>query len=265
MTAIVLAGQRAGEDELARHANAACKAVVKIAGKPMLERVLETLMSSSSIQSIIVSGPNREKLADQNNINELIQAGHAAWLPPQTSPSRSAYAVLRKLQPDEQVLMTTADHPLLSPKIVDEFCSRSIEQDADLTVGLAPYALVHDKFPAMKKTVLRFKGAELCGCNLFTFLTPAGRDAANYWRRVESQRKSPLRVIRSLGWITIAKYFFGVLTLDDALRTLSRKMGLRIRAIILPYADAAVDVDSVSDYCLVQAAFESRTEDAEVS
>jgi molybdopterin-guanine dinucleotide biosynthesis protein A len=256
MTAIVLAGQRDGEDELARHAGAACKAVVEIAGAPMLARVLETLGAASCLGNIIVSGPDNDKLADQELINNLIQADHVSWQPPQASPSRSAYDVLSKLPSHEQVLLTTADHPLLSPEIVDEFCNRSAEQGADLTVGLAPYALVHDKFPAMKKTVLRFKGSELCGCNLFTFLTPAGREAASYWQRVESQRKNPLRVIRSLGWVTIIKYFFGMLTLNDALIALSRNMGLHVQAVVLPYADAAVDVDSVSDYQIVQAAFQ---------
>ena len=112
----------------------------------------------------------------------------------------------------------------------------------------------------MKKTVLRFRDGEFCGCNLFTFLTPAGREAANYWREVEAQRKSPLRVIRALGWFSVVKYLCGKLTLDDALKSLSRNLGLQVRAVILPYADAAVDVDSVSDYHLVQAAFKARAE-----
>ena len=265
MTAIVLAGQRDGEDALSKYAKTACKAVIEIAGTPMLARVLETLRSSESLQKIILSGPSNDKLVDQKQIHDLIQAGDIAWMPPQASPSRSAYDVLCRLPLHERVLLTTADHPLLTPKIVDEFCTRSVEQESDLTVGLAPYALVRDKFPTMKKTVLRFKGGEFCGCNLFTFLTPAGREAAKYWRQVESQRKNPLRVIHALGWIAVVKYFFGMLTLDDALKTLSRNLGLQIRAIILPYADAAVDVDSVSDYRIVQAALQSQLEDSAIS
>ena len=262
MTAIVLAGQRDGEDALAQYAGAACKAVIEIAGIPMLTRVLETLRSSSSLGNIVVSGPGANELEAQEKLSDLIREGNVTWMPPQASPSRSAYDVLCKLPRDEPVLLTTADHPLLTPEIVDYFCAGSTELDADLTVGLAPYALVRDEFPQMKKTVLRFKGIELCGCNLFAFLTPAGREAADYWRAVEAQRKNPLRVIRILGWFNVVKYFFGMLTLDDALESLSRSLGLKVRAVILPYADAAVDVDSVSDYRFVQAAFETRIENA---
>ena len=260
MTAIVLAGQRDGEDALAQHTDAACKAVIEIAGTPMLMRVLETLGASSSLSKIIISGPSLDALSKLEQLDHRIQEGQIGWMPPQASPSRSAYEVLSQLPLDERVLLTTADHPLLTPDIVDEFCAASSTLGADLTIGLAPYALVRDEFPAMKKTVLRFRDGELCGCNLFTFLTPAGREAANYWREVEAQRKSPLRVIRVLGWYNVIKYLFGKLTLDDALKSLSRNMGLQVRAVILPYADAAVDVDSVSDYRLVQAAFKIRAE-----
>ena len=238
MVAIVLAGQRDGEDELARYAGAACKAVIEIAGTPMLARVLTTLGASSSVGELIVSGPGSDKLADQTLINNLIRDKQVSWQAPQASPSRSAYDVLSRLPPQKRVLLTTADHPLLSPKIVDEFCTRSAALGADITVGLAPYALVREKFPAMKKTVLRFRGSELCGCNLFAFLSPAGREAASYWRQVESQRKNPLQVIRSLGWVTVIKYLLGRLTLDAALDALSRNMGLQVGAVILPYADA---------------------------
>ena len=261
MTAIVLAGQRDGEDALAQHTDATCKAVIEIAGIPMLMRVLETLGASSSLSNIIISGPSLDTVSKLEQLDHRIQEGQIGWMPPQASPSSSAYEVLSKLPPDEQVLLTTADHPLLTSEIVNEFCAASSKTGADLTVGLAPYALVRDEFPAMKKTVLRFRDGEFCGCNLFSFLTPEGREAANYWREVEAQRKSPLRVIRALGWFSVVKYLLGKLTLDDALNSLSRNLGLQVRAVILPYADAAVDVDSVSDYRLVQAAFKSRSEE----
>lgn len=260
MTAIVLAGQRDGENALAKHAGATCKAFVEIDGKPMLLRVLATLSSSSSIGKILLSGPHREKLDGQFQITNFMESREIGWLPPQASPSTSAYEALCELSPDERVLLTTADHPLLSVEIIDEFCTRGVKQDADLVIGFAQYSLVKNEFPGMEKTVLRFSDGEYCGCNLFGFLTPAGREAANFWRRTESQRKNPLRVIGSLGWFNVLKYFLGSLTLEGALNALSAKLRLRVRAVVLPFADAAVDVDSISDYEFVQERFLKRQE-----
>jgi len=155
--------------------------------------------------------------------------------------------------PDESpVLVTTADHPLLTTAMVDDFCTQSLERNNDVTVGLAPYDIVKQAYPDMKKTVLRFRDGNYCGTNLFTFLTARGRHLADFWRRVESQRKNPLRIIRLLGWGAVIRYLLGLLTLDMALELVSRRLGLRIGAVILPYADAAVDIDSIDDYAIVQ-------------
>lgn len=252
MTAIVLAGQRDGDNELARHAGASCKAFVEIAGQPMLSRVLDTLASSSTVGDIVLSGPDEATLRDQDAIGDRLRSGEVAWLQPQASPSDSAYKALCTIGPDKRVLLTTADHPLLNTEIVEEFCRQSALSGADVVVGWAPYSLVQDEFPAMKKTVLRFRNAELCGCNLFAFLTPEGRKAAEFWQRLESQRKKPLQIVRFLGWWAVAKYVAGTLTHEDALQAFSIRLGLKIRAAILPFAEAAVDVDSVADYLLVQ-------------
>jgi len=47
---------------------------------------------------------------------------------------------------------------------------------ADAVVGLAPYALVRELFPDMRKTVLRFSDDEYCGCRPVR-LPHAGRPA----------------------------------------------------------------------------------------
>jgi hypothetical protein len=48
----------------------------------------------------------------------------------------------------------------------------------------------------------------------------------------------------------------GMLPLEEALAKLSKRLGLRMRAVILPYANAAIDVDSVADLMLVKGSFE---------
>jgi len=255
MTAIVLAGQRDGEDELAQYAGVDCKAFVEIGGKAMLLRVLDTLKSSACVGDVFLSGPDEQKLQQNGEIERRIRAGEVSWRPPGKSPSSSTYDVLQQLPPGERVLLTTADHPLLTADIVNEFCTRSVDRNADVVVGFAPYSRVQDKFPTMKKTLLRFKGNDLCGCNLFAFLTVEGRQAAGFWRRLESQRKKPVYLIRFLGWLTVIKYLLGRLTLDEALAALSARMGLRIKAVLLSNGDAAVDVDSVSDFKIVRKRF----------
>ena len=88
--------------------------------------------------------------------------------------------------------------------------------------------------------------------NLFAFLTPRAREAADFWRQVENQRKNPLGMIRVLGWTAIWRYLLGRLSLAEALDRISDRLGFKAAAVVLPFPEAAVDVDSVSDWKLVE-------------
>lgn len=250
--AIVLAGDRSKLDPLLELTGAGSKSLIELGGEPMLLRVLRCLRQSSVIGKIITSGPAQSLREGQHAINALIDSGEVDWLPPQATPSTSAYQALQHLPAETAVLLTTTDHIFLNEQILSRFCQQSMETGADVTVGLAPYALVKEAFPELKKTVSRFREGEFCGCNLFAFLTPEGRKAADLWREVEAQRKSPLKIIKLLGWRAVVEYTLGTLSLERAMRMLSKRFGLKLDAVILPFAEAAIDVDSVDDYQVIK-------------
>jgi CTP:molybdopterin cytidylyltransferase MocA len=263
MTAIVLAGDRTKADSLINHTNAGSKAMIDLDGTPMVRRVLNSLRQSRVVKRIRMTGPEASEVATDPALQKWIDDGEIDWTEPGISPSTSAYQAMQGLAPNEAVLLTTADHPLLTPEIVDAFGRQSLADDVDITVGLAPYALVAEAYPGIRKTVLRFSDGDFCGCNLFAFITPEGRRAAKFWRRIEQERKKPLMVIGLLGWWAVIRYRLGLLSLEEALAKLSKRLGLRMRAVILPYANAAIDVDSIADLILVKGALEkAAAEDA---
>ncbi len=90
------------------------------------------------------------------------------------------------------------------------------------------------------------------GCNLFGFLSPRSDRAAEFWGQIEKERKKPLRMIRVLGWRSVVRYLMGRISLDDGLKELSHKMQIKVRAVILPFPQAAVDVDTVDDWHFVE-------------
>lgn len=249
---VILAGERTQRDALRDHSGVACKALIDIGGASMIRRVIQALEGAASIDSIDLSGPTEDCVKADAKLAELVAQQRVGWSPAAGTPSTSADHMLRRFPGTRPVLLTTADHPLLTSEIVDRFCSDSAATGCDVVIGLAPYELVKHTYPDLKKTVLRFRDGNYCGCNLFAFMTEDGRRVADFWRRVEKDRKKPLVVIRLLGLSAVIRYRMGRLTLEDALARLSRKLGLRLGVVILPYANAAVDVDSVADYQLVQ-------------
>lgn len=251
-TSVILAGERADTDPLRVETGVACKAMLDIDGTIMIRRVIDALEAARAVASIHLSGPTEACVKSDAGLAGLIEEKRVDWSPPGPSPSSSAHDMLRRFPAAQPVLITTADHALLTGEIVDHFCQQSVQTGCDVVIGLAPYDLVHQVYPDLKKTVLRFRDGGYCGCNLFAFLTADGRRVADFWRQVEKDRKKPLVVIRLLGLWALLRYKMGWLSLDAALAGLSRRVGLRIGVVILPYANASVDVDSVSDYILVQ-------------
>lgn len=261
--AVVLAGDRRADDPLVIASGKGCKALLPIAGKPMILHVLKTLGESPVISGVCLSGPSAAAVQAEPLLRDDIAAGRIRWRASGPTPSTSAAAALQDLDQAAPVLLTTADHPLLRPEHIAHFCAEALASGADVVVGLAPYAEVRAMFPTMRKTVLRFSDGEYCGCNLFAFLTPRGRAFAELWKQVESARKTPWRVLQLLGWTAVLRYRLGWLGLTQAMSLLTLRTGIRVAAIRMPFGDAGVDVDSPEDHALVEAFMLSRGGSAE--
>ena len=258
-SAIVLAADRELNNPVAEAAKVSCKALTPVGGRPMVLRVLDALENAQNVSTRILVGPEKVSIAENSELNELVSSSQVEWIAPQSSPSLSAFGALQSLPEEAPVLLTTADHALLSEAMVDHFCTAARNSGCDVVAGVARYSLIAEAFPDTLRTVTKLKDGGFCGCNMFAFLTPQARSAADFWRQVESERKKPLRVVKVIGWSAVFRYLCGQLTLDYALAQLSKRMNLKVGVIEMPFAEAAVDVDKVEDWHLVESILAKRT------
>jgi CTP:molybdopterin cytidylyltransferase MocA len=250
--AIVLAGDRGPHDPVAVAAGVPAKCLTPIGGSPMVIRVVRALRDSGRVGRIVLCGPANATVESSPELRALRVDGAIGWVPPQATPCASAAAALATLAGDAPVLVTTGDHALLAPAMVREFLDLAMARGGDVAVALAPYDLVRKAYPQTRRTVLRFSDGRFCGCNLFAFLTARGREMVKIWRQVENDRKNPIRVIGLVGWGAMARYALGTLSLAEGVRRLSRQTAIAASVITLPFAEAAIDVDSVADLELVR-------------
>jgi len=252
---IVLAGEGPGGNPLARALGKDAGILVEVAGKPCVERVFEALSGSESISGGVMIGPEPAVAADKR-LRSQIALHNLQWLPPATGPAESALAALDEIS-DRPVLITSADHALLTPEIIDTFCNLALVSDADFVVGLVPYRQVKAAFPDSRRTQLKFADGTFCGSNLFMVKTPAGAGAVRFWQTMQSHRKRPWRMATELGISTLISYLLGRLRLGDALSRIGGLAGCRIGHVELLEARAAVDVDSLEDHALAERVIES--------
>jgi GTP:adenosylcobinamide-phosphate guanylyltransferase len=260
--AVVLAADREVNNPVAEAAAVSCKALAPVSGRAMVLRVLDALAEAGEVGERILVGPAMASVEQNEELAALVRSGRIRWFGPKQSPSSSAFSVLQTLPNDLPVLLTTADHALLSAAMIDHFCAAARSSACDVLAGVARHELVAQAFPASRRTVTRLKDGGYCGCNLFAFMTARSRQAADFWRKVEQERKKPLRVVKVMGWMAVLRYLFGQLTLDQALNRLSQRMKLRAGAVQMPFAEAAVDVDKVDDWRLVETVLAARRESA---
>ncbi|MEH6409726.1 MAG: nucleotidyltransferase family protein [Hyphomonas sp.] len=247
VSALVLAGARASGDPLGLSENVPSKALIDIHGEPMLARVLRALTLSQSVQ-----GPIHVAGLDDDLLQRA--SGGAAVRSAVSVEGGPAASLLGALAQDVSIplLVTTCDHALLTPEMVDHFLEHAIAGGADLTVGLATRETIEAGYPQTKRTYLSLGGPELSGCNLFYIATPDAQRAVHFWRAAEQDRKRPWRIAWRFGPLTALRILIGRPGLQKVFDMVSARLGARIGAVLLPFAEAAIDVDSTADLELVR-------------
>lgn len=244
---LILAGSRDGaRDPLAVHGKVAHKALLSVAGKPMLGRVLATLEATQGL------GPFYVSIEDPQAVAPLL--GEATVMPTASGPSGSVALALESL--GTPLLVTTADHPLLRSAWIHEFLHAATDANAtppcDLAVGVASRAVIERDVPGTKRTYIRLRDLTFSGCNLFWFGTPRAAEVVRLWRDLERNRKRPWRMAATLGYGTLFRAITGRLTSEGLCKRIRELTGARVRLIPLSDGRAAVDVDKPSDLALAE-------------
>lgn len=229
------------------------KCLVEIGGEPMLKRVVETLKASPAVASVSISIENQELLDAALGP----RARDIRFVPSAESAARSTLAALPEDGPFPW-LITTGDHPLLTVEMLQYFLTKATESGADLCAGLARAETILARFPEARRTYLKFGPDRVSGCNLFALTSPRARKAVAFWHDLEKVRKQPWRLIGAFGPVALLRFLTGALTLDSAFALASRRLDLLARPVLMPFAEAAVDVDKPDDKVLAEKIWRER-------
>ena len=251
MNALILAGSRGPDDPMAQAAGVSHKALAPIAGIPMLLRVAEALKESGRFQRLYVCIEDPSVIFKVPGLEALHRTRVLETIAAADSPAASVSAALNRIDLKQPLLVTTADHPLLTPAILDRFLELA-PGDCDLAVALAPADVVAAAYPGAIRTFYKLGGKRYSGCNLFLARSAKVAAIAAYWRKLEQFRKQPLKLIWNVGPLAFLKTILGVMSAESAFAHLSRKAGGVIKHVELPIAEAAIDVDKPADMELAE-------------
>jgi GTP:adenosylcobinamide-phosphate guanylyltransferase len=257
VNALILAGSRGPQDPIATLAGVTHKALAPIAGQTMLARVIEAVRAGSTLDRLFICIDEDSLASAEPELRQVCGAGGWSVIPPGPSPAASVAAALDRIGVARPLLITTADHPLLTGAMVSYFLNHA-PADADLAVALSDEVTIRRVYPDNRRTYYRLGGIGFSGCNLFLARNTKAKDVAEYWRRMEGKRKNPLAIAGAVGIFTVIRFALGWLSLAGAFAHVSRLTGATIRPVLLPFAEAAIDVDKAADYELVSAILTQR-------
>ena len=241
MDVIVIAGGiPQNDDPLFVFSQGRPKALLDIAGKPMIQWVLDALCQADSVDQMVLVG-----LDDSSN--ELFCPKALAYIPDQGGIIENIRAGVERIlqeNPDaDHVLVASSDIPAITPKIVDWVVRTAQETDHDVYYNLITRQLMEKRFPNANRSYARFKDIEVCGGDMNVVRTKFVTGNDERWQRIIDARKNVLKQAALLGFDTLFLLLFRISTLQDAVKRVTQRLNLTGRAILCPFAEVGMDVD----------------------
>ncbi len=236
------------------------KALLDIAGKPMVQWVLDALSKARTIENVIVVGltPKLGLTCDKPMY----------FVPNQGKMLDNFRAGVRKSQEvnpkASHVLFVSSDIPAITPEMVDWVVETAMETDDDLYYNVIERSVMEKRFPDCKRTWTKLKDIEVCGGDMNVVRADKVLDEEDpLWRKISDARKSPLKQASLIGLGTALKFALHQLTLEEAEARVEQKLGIRGRVIVCPYAEVGMDVDKPVHLEILRKDFKKRLRKAE--
>ena len=240
MDAIITAGgiPQPG-DPLYTYSKGDSKALIEIAGKPMVQWVLDALGDAKKVDNVILIGLSpKSELTCKKPLHYISNQGR--MLANIVAGVNKAIELNKK---SEYVLMVSSDIPALKSDMVDWLVKTTMQTRDDLYYGVCPREVMETRFPTSNRTYTKLKDMEVCGADINVIHVSMTTDHLDTWEELIGNRKSPLRQAAVIGWDTLFQLFTHQFTLQGLVERASERIGIKGRAIIWSQAEPCMDVD----------------------
>jgi GTP:adenosylcobinamide-phosphate guanylyltransferase len=218
----------------------AVKGFVPVAGKPMIEWVVDAMRQAETIAEIAVVLPSAENLGPWANKVDRLVVSEGSFMD-------NAIAGTEQFDSGRPVLGATGDLPALTPEAIDDFVVRSLAAEADFSYPLIRAEDMEAQFPGSQRTYVKVAGGPVTGGNIMVVSADLVKRNREVIQRLFDARKSPLAMARVLGLPFIFKYLSGHLRVDDVERKMAQLLGGPCAAIYTSFASIGADVDKPID------------------
>ena len=250
MDCVVTAGGMPREDDpMYAYTQGKPKALLPFGERTMLERVIDALQDSKSIDNIVVVGLGSDMgMTFKRPVHHLPDSGSLV------ANNIAGIAWLREQNPNTGVVLAcSSDIPLITAVMVDQLIQLCQPLDAHYYYTYVTKETMEKRFPHSKRTYVKLKGLDIGGGDL-GLLHPSVIDAnQELFEALANARKHAWKIAKVVGFKMLFKFLFRRLGIAELKVEAERILGAPVRIIELPYAELAMDADKPAQVDMLRA------------
>jgi GTP:adenosylcobinamide-phosphate guanylyltransferase len=255
MDAIITAGGRLKPgDPLLELTHIEKKALIPLAGRPMVGWVVEAVRGSGIVGNIALVGLTPEEFP--------VDDSQLYYIEPADSLIDNIFAGLDKLRgltPDlKKFLLFSSDIPLITPEIVRGFVAECGDQSGEMYYAGIEERTMEARFPGSKRSYVPFKGGRYCGGDAFLVDVAASYGNIDLARKLTGSRKNYLAQLMLTNIGFIIRFLLRRMTIHDMAEEVVDLVGFRPKAVDTKFAELGMDLDKLHQYEIIKAELEQR-------
>lgn len=255
VAAAISAGWSPSEDDpLASYTQGRSKALIPIAGKPMISHVVDALVASRCVKHIVIVALDPDdRLPFPVPVQYVPDAGDIL-----ANAEAGFQFVLDHYSGLDGILLCTCDVPTITGHIVDAFVEECLSTDHNLYYSIIERSVMEERFPGARRSYVHLREGDYAGGDIILVRPDLGFDQRDLWQRLAAARKNPLHQARLIGLGFFLKLLTHRLSLSDAEQRVSQILNVNGRAVPFSYAEIGMDVDKPLQLEIVRADLEAR-------
>jgi len=222
------------------------KGLVKVAGKPMVQWVVEALNQAQHVDRIAVVLPPDQDVSSWEHLVSHVVCNDGLV-------SDNIIKAKDALNTDGFIISITSDIPSVTPNAIDNFIELTLQRGVDISYPYIRATVMQDAYPDSERTYFKIDGTKVTGGNAMMLRAEHFDHLREVGQEIFESRKNPIKMANMVGANLAFKLATGKLASVDLEQRVGKIINLECAAIVIDDASIGADVDKLEDIACVEA------------
>lgn len=222
------------------------KALIEINGKMIVEYVVDVVKKIDGVNKIFI-------VSNKDDLKKMSFFEKEYMIESDGTIIDNVLTAVKKIGFDKNILICTSDIPMITLEAVNDFLSRTKDNDAQIYYPIVKESVSKSKYPEMKRTYVRLREGNFTGGNIFYVNPLIFKKNLKRVRNLLESRKNPLKMAYLLGPIFLIRFIAGRVSIEDVEKKILKLIKIKGKTIISKHPEISCDIDKPGDFIVATA------------